>query len=67
MTRRALTHTYPEYAPPWGDSMAPEDEWMETWTGAMRIVRNPKRARTLRRRGVPLMRISEGWAWFVVL
>lgn len=46
-----LQHVYPQWEPPEDD---PLDELREVWRGKMRIV-HAKRARKLRRRGVPLM------------
>ena len=51
MTRRALSHAYPRWEPPEDD---PYGDPCEVWVGRMRIV-SPRRARTLRRRGVPLL------------
>lgn len=73
MSRARLQHTYPQWLPPHDDERAPEEEWRETWIGRMRLVRNPRRARQLRDRGVPLMDTGERtqkkghtvFAWFV--
>lgn len=65
MTRPALQHTYPQWEPPEDDPSAPEDEWRETQYGRMRIVRNRRRVRLLKRRGVPMWLICGTWCWFV--
>lgn len=72
MTRPALQHAYQQWEPPEDEPSAPIDDYREAWTGQMHIVRNPKRARLLRHRGVPLMDTGERtktgkvvWAWFV--
>lgn len=65
MTRPALQHTWPQWEPPVDDPSAPEEDWRETQHGHMRIVRNRKRARLLRKRGVPMWRNGRNWLWFV--
>ena len=65
MTRAPLQHTYPQWEPPEDDPCAPEEEWRETQRGRMRIVRNHKRVRLLKRRGVPMWLICGVWCWFV--
>jgi hypothetical protein len=65
MTRAPLEHTYPQWNPPEDDPCAPEEDWRETQYGVMRIVRSRKRARVLKRRGVPLWNESGCWLWFV--
>ena len=68
MTRAALQHTYPQWEPPEDEPIAPIEDYRETWIGDMRIVRSRKRARLLKRRGVPMWDIRENgrrlWAWF---
>lgn len=68
-TRPPLLHTYPQFEPPEDDPSAPVEDYREVWRGSMRIVRNRKRARLLKRRGVPMWDIRENgrrmWAWFV--
>lgn len=66
---KPLPHTYPQWEPPMDDPTAPIEEYVETWCGRMRIVRNRRRKRLLQRRGVPMMKLpsGEGWAWFVDL
>ena len=68
-----LQHAYPQWLPPDDE---PWGEPREVWVGNMRIV-HARRARRLRRRGVPLMdlrpKTSKGYnaagrasyAWFV--
>jgi hypothetical protein len=73
--RAPLTHAYPQWQPPEDDPSAPIEELREVWRGQMRIVRNRRRLRKLKRRGVPLMdlraRLVDGYrgprsmAWFV--
>lgn len=65
MTRAALEHTYPQWEPPQDDPSAPAEEWSEVQRGRMRIVRNRKRVRLLKRRGVPMWLICGVWCWFV--
>lgn len=69
MTHPALQHSYPQWEPPETDPYAPIEEYREVWCGRMRIVRNRKRARKLKRRGVPMWDLRErgrhAWAWFV--
>lgn len=71
MTRLALQHTYPQWEPPEDDPCAPEEEFRQVQHGAMRIVKNRRRARLLKRRGVPVWPISlyvggpTYWLWFV--
>lgn len=72
MTRAALVHAFPQWLPPEDEPGAPLDDYREVWTGRMRLVCNRRRARLLRRRGVPLMDTGERtktgrkvWAWFV--
>lgn len=65
MTRAPLQHTYPQWEPPEDDPSAPAEEWRETQRGRMRIVRNRKRVRLLKRRGVPMWLICGVWCWFV--
>lgn len=77
MTRPALVHVYPQWEPPEDDPTAPPEEWRETWRGSGRIVRNARRARLLRKRGVPLWDLRENgghgggspraWYWFTEL
>ena len=74
MTRPPLPHVFPRFAPPLDEPAAPLDDYRQVWEGAMRLVRSPKRARLLRRRGVPLMDTGERtrtgltvFAWFVEL
>lgn len=65
----ALQHAYPQWEPPEDEPWAPEEDWREVWRGEPRIVRSPKRARRLRRRGVPMWDVRENgkrmWLWFV--
>lgn len=67
---RPLAHTYPAWEPPEDDPSAPPEEYREVWHGLMRIVRNPRRAKLLRRRGVPLWKqeatasTRRCWFWF---
>jgi len=66
----ALVHNYPFWDQ---DEHSGEDR--EVWTGSMRIVRNRRRARKLKKRGVPMMDLraftAAGYvgkfekAWFV--
>lgn len=73
--RPPLVHSYPQWEAPEDNPSAPEEELREVWRGDMRIIRNRRRARLLRKRGVPLMdlrmRNADGyhgphaWAWFV--
>jgi hypothetical protein len=73
MTRAPLQHAYPQLMPPEHEPSAPLDDYREVWIGEMRLVRNPRRTRQLRRRGVPLMDTGERtqrkshivFAWFV--
>lgn len=75
LCRPPLTHSYPQWEPPDSDPYAPAEEYVQTWTGRMRIVRNRRRMRKLKRRGVPLMdfvsTVGTGsdhvtaWAWFI--
>lgn len=65
MTRAALQHTYPMWEPREDDPTAPVEEWVEVQRGRMRIVRNRKRVRLLKRRGVPMWLICGTWCWFV--
>jgi len=65
MTRPALQHTYPQWEPPEDEPYAPSEDYREVQRGQTRIVRNPKRARLLRKRGVPMWPVREGWLWFV--
>lgn len=69
MPRTALVHSYPQWEPPENDPTASIEDYVETWRGKMRIVRSRKRARVLRRRGVPLWDLRERgkrlWLWFV--
>lgn len=75
MTRPALIHAYPQWEPPEDEPSAPQEEWRQVWTGRMRIVRNRRRIRKLKRRGVPMMDLrachADGYhgplemAWFV--
>lgn len=74
MTRPPLLHVYPQWRAPFSDPTAPPEDFVQTWDGSMRLVRNPKRARLLRRRGVPLLDTGERtrrgctvFAWFVEL
>lgn len=69
MTRAALTHVYPYWAPPLNDPYAPQEEWSEQVVGRMRIVRNRRRARLLKCRGVPMWFNSHErcWMWFIEL
>ncbi len=50
---KALSHTYPRLDYPPGCEVGNDDP-REVWEGAMRVV-SPRRARKLRKRGVPLM------------
>ena len=65
-----LSHVYPTWGPREDDPHAPEDEWCESFEGRMRVVRNRKRAKLLRDRGVPLWFIPATattrryWVWF---
>lgn len=52
-----LIHVYPTWGPSNDDPHAPEDEWCEHFEGRMRVVRNRKRAKLLRDRGVPMWRL----------
>jgi hypothetical protein len=69
----ALQHAYPQWGPPEDEPHADVEDYREVWRGKARIVRNPKRARLLRKRGVPLMdtgfrtarRGRFVWFWFV--
>lgn len=66
---RPLQHVYPQYEPPEDDPLASEEEYREVWNGYMRIV-HARRARVLRRRGVPLLKVESThghsrYAWFV--
>lgn len=65
MTRAALVHTYPHWAPPEDDPGAPQEEWIQVQHGRMRPVRNRRRVRLLKRRGVPMWEICGVWCWFV--
>lgn len=75
MTRAPLQHSYPQWEAPEDDPSAPEEDLRQVWRGRMRIVRNRRRMRKLRKRGVPLMDLracnADGyhgpheWAWFV--
>lgn len=70
MTRPALADTVPQWEPPEDDPSAPSEEWREVQRGVMRIVRNRRRARLLKRRGVilwtsPGPRGQMAWLWFV--
>jgi hypothetical protein len=75
MSRKALAHAYPQWQPPDDDPGAPTEDYREVWIGRMRIVRNRRRIRKLKRRGVPMMdlrpRNADGcrgprcMAWFV--
>lgn len=75
MTRAPLLHSYPQFEHPEDEPYAPVEEWREVWRGQMRIVRNRRRIRKLKSRGVPLMdlraRHADGYhgpramAWFV--
>lgn len=64
-----LIHVYPQFEPPEDEPWVPVDEWREVWRGRMRIVRNARRARLLKRRGVPMWNVVEKgrrlWMWFV--
>lgn len=70
LLRKPLLDTVPQYEPPEDDPNAPNEEWVEVQRGVIRIVRNRKRARKLKRRGV-VMWTSLGphgqiaWLWFV--
>lgn len=64
-------HAYPQWEPPEDDPTAAPEDYREVWRGAMRLV-GRQRARTLRRRGVPLMSVHRrggvrAWAWFIEL
>lgn len=53
--RDALQHTFPEWQEPtYNDGSRTGDDAREVWFGVMRVV-SAKRARVLRKRGVPLM------------
>lgn len=71
MTRPALTHVYPQWTPPVDDPTAPIEEYVEVFIGRMRIVRNRRRMRLLKRRGVPMWDSLEtpgrAWLWFTEL
>jgi len=65
MSRAPLLHTCPQWEPPEDDPSAPESEWSEVQRGRLRIVRNRRRVRLLKRRGVPMWQICGVWCWFV--
>jgi hypothetical protein len=65
MTRAALEHTYSILESPEDDPAAPVEEWRDTQYGVMRIVRNRRRVRLLKRRGVEMWKIAGTWCWFV--
>lgn len=57
-----LQHSYPVWEWPDDD---PGGDLREVWCGNMRIVRNRRRARLLRKRGVPMLTVKPGeWLWF---
>lgn len=64
-SREPLFDTVPQWQPPHDDLNAPEAEWIEVQEGVMRIVRNRKRVRLLKRRGVVMWRVCGVWCWFV--
>lgn len=78
MTRRALPHAYSAWV---DDPMHPDGPYMgearQVFQGRMRIVRNPRRARLLKRRGVELDCYTNPmglggvakrfWVWFETL
>jgi hypothetical protein len=56
---KALQFNYPKWSVDDSDD-APDRELRLVWEGHMRVVRNRKRARRLKRRGVPLLHIGIG-------
>lgn len=69
MTRPALIHACPQWAPPLVDLYASQESWRRYFAGERRIVRNRRRARLLKRRGVPIWYVHRDrvWVWFVEL
>lgn len=67
--RAPLQHNYPQWEPPQDEPWASQEYWLHVWPGRMRIVRNRKRARLLKRRGVPMWGPPDTgkrmWCWFV--
>lgn len=61
--RPPLVHTYPQWEPPEDEPWS--DDLREVQRGVMRIVRNRRRVRLLKRRGVPMWQVCGVWCWFV--